>query len=675
VHKGGTGNDAIDAGPGLDIIMGGEGKDFTNGGLNSNETFAGEGDDFVLAGDGPDTVFGGGGDDWQEGGNANDLLQGDSGAPFFDLTEALSGWDKDDVLKGDDAVPLLQDVELRAPWGSNALTMEGIARIKGLDAIVARHTRCVTDPQTPPAEGEGNPTPPGPPATVCGFGVGNILIGGAGSDLIQGRGADDLIDGDKWLNVRLSVRADPADPATETRSANSMTELAADVFAGRINPGNIVIVREILSNPGPNDVDTAVYSGARADYDITFNADSITVAHLRNLPPCCADQGNPKGDGTDTLRNIERLQFSDQVVELRAPDAPAIGTATASNAQATVRWTAPANTGGGPLTGYDVLAFAGTGTDPVKTATAPATATSVTVTGLANGTSYTFKVLARNGIGASAPSAASNAVVPAPQAPDAPTIGVAGAAERLGAGDVGAAGRRRRIGGHRLHRAGLPGHYQHPGPDRDRRGLGDQRDGRRPDERAELHLPGCRDERRRQQPAVRAVRRGHPGDRAGRAADRAGTAGCPGGASNAGRVSRPTPPTRWPPDRGQVGGATARRGRSAADRMNRVPAIGDNDHGGSASAFRIAGCFSPYPVWYAWSYGCAHLDRWVAGLPAIDGHRPARPWRRGEVGALEGAVRAHRVSRLGGPLGVPVLCRRLWAAGLRQGRPGHPDRG
>ena len=38
------------------------------------------------------------------------------------------------------------------------------------------------------------------------WGDGNILLGGGGSDLIEGRGADDIIDGDKYLNVRLSVR-------------------------------------------------------------------------------------------------------------------------------------------------------------------------------------------------------------------------------------------------------------------------------------------------------------------------------------------------------------------------------------------------------------------------------------------------------------------------------------
>jgi hypothetical protein len=71
-----------------------------------------------------------------------------------------------------------------------------------------------------------------------------------------------------------------------------------------------------------------------------------------------------------------------------------------------------------------VQAFAGTATTAAPVLTAPATATSATFTGLTNGTSYTFKVRARNAVAGYGPlSAASNAVTPA-TVPGAPTIGL-----------------------------------------------------------------------------------------------------------------------------------------------------------------------------------------------------------------------------------------------------------
>ena len=98
------------------------------------------------------------------------------------------------------------------------------------------------------------------------------------------------------------------------------------------------------------------------------------------------------------------------------PGAPTIGTATAGNAQAVVTFTAPVSNGGSAITGYSVTSnpgsFTGTGT-----------ASPITVTGLTNGTAYTFTIKATNAIGNSVASSASNSVTPtAPSTvPGAPT--------------------------------------------------------------------------------------------------------------------------------------------------------------------------------------------------------------------------------------------------------------
>ncbi len=107
------------------------------------------------------------------------------------------------------------------------------------------------------------------------------------------------------------------------------------------------------------------------------------------------------------------------VTPAAVPGAPTTVTVTAGNGQATVSWTAPASTGGSAITGYVVTPFIGaTAQTPVAS---PGAGTSRVVTGLTNGTAYTFRVAATNALGTGSPSAASTSVTPvAPIAPWAP---------------------------------------------------------------------------------------------------------------------------------------------------------------------------------------------------------------------------------------------------------------
>jgi hypothetical protein len=91
---------------------------------------------------------------------------------------------------------------------------------------------------------------------------------------------------------------------------------------------------------------------------------------------------------------------------LKVADAPTIGTATAGAGSASVTFTAPSNVGGGAITSYTVISSPGaiTGTG----ASSP-----ITVSGLTNGTAYTFTVVATNAYGSGPASAASNSVTPA----------------------------------------------------------------------------------------------------------------------------------------------------------------------------------------------------------------------------------------------------------------------
>ena len=107
-----------------------------------------------------------------------------------------------------------------------------------------------------------------------------------------------------------------------------------------------------------------------------------------------------------------------------SPGAPTIGTATAGNAQATVAFTAPASNGGSAITSYTATSSPGGLTGTLSQAGSG----TITVTGLTNGTAYTFTVTATTVSGTSSPSAASNSVTPY-TVPGAPTIGTATATD------------------------------------------------------------------------------------------------------------------------------------------------------------------------------------------------------------------------------------------------------
>src|SRR3954451_19932041 len=329
---GGDGDDFIMLGESLDAAFGDSGNDYEEGG-NQPDLMQGDsgnlfflddsqapGSDILVGQGGDDDYDMEGGDDIGVGGPGIEKVAGASGYDWeigigdpqrtdmdlaiglipldilsvgvrdkFNEVEALSGWKFNDTLRGDDLVPA--EVGGGGFIGCDVLDQAGLNRINGLDPLVP--------PLTTPLAGVVALSASNDCPILSGpvWGAGNILLGGGGSDLIEGRGADDIIDGDKYLNVRLSVRTNPADPATEIGSAtvnkagqSPMTQqylrtttgaltgptLQQAVFAGTVDPGNIVAVREIVSPTAAvaaTNVDTAVFSGPRANYTVVRSAD------------------------------------------------------------------------------------------------------------------------------------------------------------------------------------------------------------------------------------------------------------------------------------------------------------------------------------------------------------------------------------------------------------------
>ena len=103
------------------------------------------------------------------------------------------------------------------------------------------------------------------------------------------------------------------------------------------------------------------------------------------------------------------------------PAAPNAPTGTSGNASATVDWVAPTDVGSSPITGYVLTPYIGS---TAQTAIDLGNVTAHAVTGLTNGTAYTFTVAAINSVGTVLTSPPSSPITPA-TVPGAPTIGTA----------------------------------------------------------------------------------------------------------------------------------------------------------------------------------------------------------------------------------------------------------
>ena len=123
-------------------------------------------------------------------------------------------------------------------------------------------------------------------------------------------------------------------------------------------------------------------------------------------------QASPRGDVPNNTWGYGLAQLP-----LLVPGAPTNVTAVPGDGHAAVSWTAPAD-GGSPITQYTVTSDPGE-----QAATVDGTTTTAVVTGLSNGTPYTFTVTATNAVGAGASSAPSDAIVPANLPPAVQAIG------------------------------------------------------------------------------------------------------------------------------------------------------------------------------------------------------------------------------------------------------------
>ncbi|MCY7280103.1 MAG: hypothetical protein LH610_04260 [Sphingomonas bacterium] len=397
---GNEGDDWIEGGNGLDTLSGDNSEIFFNSLIIGNDVLFGQGDENNLDAESGDDIMGSGPSVFRyEGMYGFDyvIAKGDIAGVDFDMTlgvalldpaavlrdrfdkvESISGYTFDDILKGDNRghfVPGTVTTGATADplFVTDILTQTGINLINGFNAWFGGARQTLFGGPTPLVIGSEG---------VTSFRDGNIILGGDGNDLITGQRGFDLLDGDAYLNVRIGIDLNgvfySAESLTTDVSAagqyagkvyamvgnNPLGEVnfaAGPAFGGRslnnllldrtINPGQMSIVREIKYDAtnvtgALMNIDTAVYHGTLAEYDIegrTVDANGRQLTRARDVDGDGFISVTDRDDGvtgatvngvvltsrrllvddTDLIKNIEELRFADQTVSI-VPKPPTV---------------------------------------------------------------------------------------------------------------------------------------------------------------------------------------------------------------------------------------------------------------------------------------------------------------------------------------------------------------
>ena len=236
-------------------VLTGSGADTITVGDGVNTVNVGDGANTVTAGNGPNTITGGNGADTFTAGNGGNFLDGGNGTNTL-----TTGSGNDTVLSGTGADTIVTNA------GADTIMVDGGADSvdagSGVDRLIVDYSAQTTAVTLTLSSGSPSAGYTGNAADLSGdsvnfVGVENFSISsGAANDVITGGGGDDVLKG---------------------------------------GGGNDTL------NGGAG-IDTAVYSGNRSDYTISYdaNASSYTLADNRS--------GSP--DGTDVVTGVETYLFN-----------------------------------------------------------------------------------------------------------------------------------------------------------------------------------------------------------------------------------------------------------------------------------------------------------------------------------------------------------------------------
>lgn len=240
------------------VVTGSNDSNWIYGAAGNDSLFGLAGNDLLDGGAGNDGLAGNEGDDWLRGGEGDDLLLGGAGNDTLDGgagADTLEGGEGDDVYFVDagDTVTEGENAGLDIVYSAGSyqlgLNVEAVYLLGAADSV------------------------------AVGNDLSNWIYGGAGNDSLFGLRGDDLIDGGA---------------GNDGLAGNE----GVDWLRGGAGDDTLIGGADDDTLDGGDGTDTAVYSGNRAAYTITVSGGVTTVT-------------GP--EGTDTLSNVERLQFADTV--------------------------------------------------------------------------------------------------------------------------------------------------------------------------------------------------------------------------------------------------------------------------------------------------------------------------------------------------------------------------
>ncbi|NDP27594.1 MAG: T9SS type A sorting domain-containing protein, partial [Flavobacterium sp.] len=238
-------------------------------------------------------------------------------------------------------------------------------------------------------------------------------------------GGTDLNAGSTSLTHSITGLTNGASYAFTVKATNSAGTSIASIASNAVTPLAPVATAFTLSGPSGGNVNSA-----SSNFTVTPNysyTGTITItptgtgstglaarvltysnssaAQTFTILPATAGSITLTPTNSGAITNPVGLAYTANTV---SPGVPTSVVASAGDAIASVTFAAPANNGGSAITGYTVTSIPAGGTD----LNAGSTSLIHSITGLTNGTSYTFTVKTTNSAGTSIASSVSNAVIP-----------------------------------------------------------------------------------------------------------------------------------------------------------------------------------------------------------------------------------------------------------------------